>query len=341
MAAQAAPPLHYKASNLVSNVPGVALHTDANLQNAWGLAFNPNGAIWVANNHSGTSTLYDGQGASIVGLPMINVPGAAGAVGSPTGIVFNSSQDFTVTPGNPAAFIFANEDGTLAAWNPKVDFLNAKLVGGTIPSPNPIYKGLALAANGSAHYLYATDFHNAKIQVFDSTFTWVDAKKTLGCNFADATIPTGFAPFGIHNIGGALYVTYAKQDANKEDDVAGPGLGYVRVFDANGCLVKRFASTGVLNAPWAVTLAPANFGVNSNKILVGNFGDGTIHAFALDNSVKPAPLLDANDKKIKIDGLWDLAFGNGVLGQNTNSLFFSAGPNDEVNGLYGKLDVAP
>jgi len=327
-------PSHYQQTNLVADLPGVGAHTDTNLQNAWGIAFNPNGAVWVANNHSGTSSLYDGDGVAIPGLPYINVPGADGNPGNPTGIVFNSSKDF-----NAAPFIFANESGSLAAWNPAVDFLNAKIVGDAIPGKEVIYKGLALAANGNGHFLYATDFHNAKVRVFDKDFKLVDARKTLGCSFADRSIPSGFAPFGIQNINGDLYVTYALQNSKKEDDVAGPGFGYVNIFDANGCLVKRFASNGTLNAPWGVALAPASFGSHSNQVLIGNFGDGKINTFTLQQGHHEGALRDADDKVIQVEGLWGLAFGNGVLNQKTNSLFFTAGPNDETNGVYGKIDV--
>lgn len=325
---------HYQQTNLVSDLPGIAAHTDSNLQNAWGIAFNPNGAVWVANNHSGTSSLYDGDGAINSGLPFIHVPGADGNPGNPTGIVFNSSKDF-----NAAPFIFANEGGSIAAWNPAVDLLNAKIVGDAIPGKDVIYKGLALAANGNGHFLYATDFHNAEVRIFDKDFKLVDAKKTLGCNFVDPAIPSGFAPFGIQNINGDLYVTYALQDSDKEDDVAGPGLGYVNIFSTNGCLIKRFASKGSLNAPWGVALAPASYGSHSNQVLIGNFGDGKINAFTLQHGHHTGALRNAKNKAIKIEGLWGLAFGNGVLNQKTNSLFFTAGPNDENNGIYGKIDV--
>jgi uncharacterized protein (TIGR03118 family) len=326
----------YTQTNLVSDQSGVAAYTDANVQNAWGIAFNPNGAVWIANNHSGTSTLYDGNGVPFpVGKPLVvKIP----AGGDPTGIVFNSSKDFEVAPTFPAAFIFATESGGLAAWNPGVnnDPTNAhEIVAPPTDNEHPVYKGLALAANGKEHYLYATDFHNAKVDVFDKTF----AKTTLACSFSDPNIPVDFAPFGIQNINGVLYVTYAKQNAEKIDDVAGPGLGYVDIFDADGCLVRRFASGGSLNAPWGVSLAPANFGAHSDQLLIGNFGDGVINAFNAMSGDFRGALRDLKGKKIRVDGLWGLAFGNGVLDQQTKTLFFTAGPNDEVNGLYGKIEA--
>ncbi|MGH8499068.1 MAG: TIGR03118 family protein, partial [Methylococcales bacterium] len=269
----------------------------------------------------------------------VNVPGAAGP-GDPTGIVFSSSNDFNVTPNNPARFIFANESGVLAAWAPTVDLHNAIAVGGTTPDNEPpIYKGLALAGNGTNHFLYATDFHNAKVQVFDNTFNWINPTTTLGCNFSDPTIPAGFAPFGIQNINGVLYLSYAKQDADKKDDVADPGHGYVNIFDANGCLIRRFASRGPLNSPWGIALAPANFGKHGDRLLIGNFGDGAINSFGLEGGEFRGRLRNQNGAKILIDGLWGLAFGNGVLSQPTNTLFFTAGPNHEANGLYGKLEA--
>lgn len=330
----------YKLTKLVADLPGIAAHVDINLKNPWGIAFNPNGFVWVANNGTGTSTLYDGNGLVSANLPVVNVPGEGGVPGNPTGIVFNSSRDFNVTPNNPAAFIFVNEGGSLAAWSPSVDLLNAKVVGGTIPDKDPIYKGLALAGNGVDHYLYVTDFHNAKVHVFDKDFNWVTPKTKLTCDFSDRHIPSGYAPFGIQNINGALYVTYAKQDDDKEDDVAGPGFGFVNIFDSNGCLIRHFAARGRLNAPWGIALAPANFGVHSNQLLIANFGDGGINAFDLESGRFEGALRDRKGSKIKIDGLWGLAFGNGVLQQPTQTLFFTAGPNDETNGLYGKIEDA-
>ena len=328
---------YYKQTKLVSDQPGIAKNTDVNLKNPWGIAFNPNGFVWVANAGTGTSTLYDGNGTPVAALPVVNVPGASGGPGNPTGIVFNASPtDFNGSP-----FIFANESGSIAEWNPAINTLNARAVTAAVPISGepPVYKGLALATTSLGQFLYATDFHNAKVQVFNNIYTSIDAKATLGCDFTDPKIPTGFAPFGIQNINGDLFVTYAKQDANRQDDVRGKGLGYVNIFNANGCLVRRFASRGRLNAPWGLALAPAKFGKHSNQVLIGNFGDGVINAYTLAKGRFKDSLRDRKGKKIVINGLWGLAFGNGLNAQPTQSMFFTAGTNNEANGLYGKLEA--
>jgi uncharacterized protein (TIGR03118 family) len=236
----------YQQRNLVSDGFVLAEHKDTNLVNPWGIVFNPNGFVWVANNGTGVSTLYDGNGVLQSFITIPPAPGDTGA-GNPTGIVYNGSADFVISKGDvsgPSRFIFASENGTIAAWAANVDSMNALLVVDNSGS-KAIYKGLALAANGTANFLYATDFHNGKIAVFDKVFK----PHTLSGSFHDPHLPDGFAPFGIRNINGDLYVTYAKQDEDKEDDVAGKGLGFVNIFDANGQLIRRFASRGRLNAP--------------------------------------------------------------------------------------------
>ena len=325
----------YEQHNLVSDGFIPADHLDANLVNPWGVAFNPNGFVWVADNHTGVSTLYDGFGnpqSLVVSIPP--APGKSGP-GAPTGIVFNSSSDFAVTNGTtsgPSRFIFATEDGVIAGWAPNVDGTHALQA---VATPNAIYKGLALAANGTGNLLYATDFHNARIDVFDRTF----AKVNTPGGFKDPRIPPGFAPFGIQNINGNLYVTYAKQDADAEDDVAGPGLGFVNVFDADGHLLRRVARRGALNAPWGLALAPADFGEFSNRLLVGNFGDGTISAYDFHDGHFVGRLTRPDGTLLRIEGLWGIQFGNGILNQPTNVLFFAAGPDDENHGLYGSISA--
>lgn len=291
----------YQQHNLVSDGVATADHVDSNLVNAWGMVFNPNAFVWVANNGTGVSTLYEGSGnlqSLVVSIP---AAGSNGGIGKPTGIVFNSSDDFKITKGNTSGqslFIFAGEDGILAGWSPTIDFTHAvRTVDNS--AAGAIYKGLALAANGSGHFLYATDFHNGKIDAFDSAF----APATLSGSFSDPNMPEGFAPFGIQNLNGDLYVTYAKQDASKEDDVAGKGLGFVDVFDANGNLLHRVASRGALNAPWGLALAPAGFGKFGNRLLVGKFGDGTIVAYDIANGDFHGHLRQPGCSLLKIDGL--------------------------------------
>ena len=329
----------YMIHNLVSDGFATADTTDADLVNPWGIAFNPNGFVWIANNHSGVSTLFDGSGVkqSLV----VTVPPPAGGSGqsAPTGIVFSGGSEFVVTEGKksgPSRFIFATEDGTISAWAPNVDFTNAVLEIDNSES-GAIYKGLALATNGNSYYLYATDFHNGKIAVFDSSFK----PATLSGAFADSKIPAGYAPFGIQSISGNLYVTYAKQGPGAVDDAAGAGFGFVDVFDANGHLIRRFASHGKLNAPWGLALAPADFGQFSSTLLVGNFGDGRINAYDLATGGFRGQLRQTDGRPLAIEGLWGLAFGNGLFGQPTNALFFTAGPGDEEHGIYGRIETAP
>ena len=325
----------YEQHNLVSDGFISADHTDANLVNAWGVAFNPNGPVWVANNGSGTSTLYDGDGNIIPLVVQIPGPITSADPGSPTGIVFNTSTNFKVTQGTASetsAFIFATEQGTIAAWSPKIDLTHAMTVADS-SAQNAIYKGLALSAGGNGNLLYATDFHNNKIDVFDSTFK----PTTVLGKFSDPLIPAGFAPFGIQAIGGDIYVTYAKQDADKHDDVHGQGLGFVDVFDPNGFLLRRIAARGPLNAPWGLALAPAGFGRFSNCLLVGNFGDGRINAYDLVSGRFVGQLRGQDHRPLEIEGLWGLAFGNGFAAQSVNTLYFTAGPGDEAHGLYGRI----
>jgi uncharacterized protein (TIGR03118 family) len=330
----------YSIHPLVSDGANPADHVDASLRNAWGIAFNPNGFVWVADNATNTSTLYDGTGTkeNLGPFPEVHLPPATNGDAAPTGIVFNASADFVISQGGAsgtAAFMFAGENGTIMGWSPAVNLGNA-FVAYDDKTGGAIYKGLALAQNGQGNFLYATDFHNGKIDVFDKTFTRVTLKGT----FRDVNIPQGYAPFGIRNIDGNLYVTFAKQDSNREDDVPGVGFGFVDVFDANGNLIRRVATRGGLNAPWGIALAPADFGRFSNRLLVGNFGDGTIDAFDPATGNFLGQLRATNGQALKIDSLWGLSFGNGLSGQPTNSLFFTSGPGHEQHGLYGRIDAA-
>jgi uncharacterized protein (TIGR03118 family) len=331
----------YIQTNLVSDGAVPALTTDPNLLNSWGIAFFPGGPFWIADNGSGLSTLYDGLG-NIIPL-VINIPDPTGTKphgGTPTGIVAQTNPTLFMIPNttDPAEFIFDTEDGTIAAWNSVLDLTNAHIVvdnsqGGS--STGAVYKGLALGNNTTGSFLYATNFRSGKIDVFDSTFK----PATLAGSFSDPNLPNGAAPFGIANISGNLFVTYAKQDSAKHDDVPGAGLGWVDIFDTNGNLIGTFAKGGKLNAPWGVAQAPFNFGRFSNAILIGNFGDGRINAYNPINRKFLGQLADPSGKPITIDELWALTFG-GALGSDPGTLYFTAGPNDEADGLFGSLAVS-
>jgi uncharacterized protein (TIGR03118 family) len=339
----------FAQTNLVSDIPGLAAHTDPNLRNPWGTSTGPGLPIWVSDNARGVTTLYDGAGNPQPGpkdqlVVTIPAPAAAGpgAVGSPTGTVFNpSSAGFAVTSAGlsgASRFLFATEDGTLAGWNPAVDRTHAVIavdrsgVTDPIGDVGAVYKGLALATTSTGEFLYATNFRFGQVEMFDSSFNLV---KT----FTDPHVPAGFAPFGIHNIGGKLFVTFAKQDTLKHDDVAGPGNGFVDVFNTNGDLLQRFASRGRLNSPWAVTLAPSTFGAAAGEILVGNFGSGRIDSYAPTSGEPDGQLRDASGHPITVPGLWGLRFPTGSLNAAANALYFTAGINHEADGLLG--DIVP
>lgn len=327
-----ADPNLYAQRNLVADVAGAAEQLDADLVNPWGVAFNPNGFVWVADNHAGRSTLYDGNG--IKQSLVVTIPSASGAgVGSPTGITFNATSDFriAVSPGATpivAPFIFVSEDGVVSAWAPP---LTTAQVVATNPAAN--YKGVAITGDGVANHLYAADFVGRKIDVYTSTF----APTSVPGAFADPSIPSAYGPFNIMAFQGNLYVAYAKV-GDEGDEAVGKGLGYVRVFDANGVLLKRLISRGPLNAPWGMALAPAGFGRFGNRLLVGNFGDGMINAFDEKSGRFVGRLRVGRGKPEGIEGLWGIAFGPGVREQPTDTLFFAAGVDDEEHGLYGRLE---
>jgi len=266
-------------------------------------------------------------------------------------MIFNgNSSEFLVNgSGTSAHFIFSTEDGTISAWNSGTSAV-LKVDNSAVPSPGSgaVYKGLALANNGGADFLYATNFHAGTIDVFDSSFHQV----TLASGaFTDHKIPKGFAPFGIQSVTvpgtsqSVLFVTYAKQDADKHDDVAGKGNGFVDVFDTSGNLLQRVASRGALNSPWGIAAAPINFGKLSGDLPGGDFGDGQINAFRLPQGrphkfASAGQLMNVQGKPIKISGLWGMAFGNGAGAGPTNTLFFTAGTNHEADGLFGTLTTS-
>ena len=315
----------YLETRLVADTAGLgAASVDSSLKNPWGMAFGPTGVLWVSDNHSGASTLYDTTGAKRA--LVVAVPSSGSATGgAPSGIVYNPTTDFVIPGSSKALFIFAGEDGVISAWNARTG--NATLVADRSGN-GAVYKGLAMAANGGANFLFATDFKQNGVDVFDATFQFVKS-------FTDSTVPAGYAPFGIQAIGGQLYVTFAKQLAPaNQDDQAGPGNGYVDVFNTNGTVVKRFATRGALNSPWGVALAPAGFGGFSGDLLLGNFGDGRIGAYDPATGSFIDFLRDGTANPIVIDGLWGLTFGPSP---DSTTLFFTAGPDGEAHGLLGTL----
>jgi uncharacterized protein (TIGR03118 family) len=321
---------NFKSTSLVADTTAAgAANTDAKLINAWGIAFNPAGFVWVANNGTSTSTLYDGNGVPQA-LVVTTPPG-------PTGIIFNGSQDFKITQGGVTAaspFVFATEGGVIAAWSPSVN-RNATVTVFDGGSANKVYKGLAAASYLGLNYLYAADFHNNAIDVFDRTF----GPAVLPGQFRTPGLPAGYAPFNVQAIGDRIYVAYAKRPTTGDDEVSGAGLGSVSVFDTGGNFIKQLASGGALNAPWGMAMAPANFGAASNMLLVANFGDGKINAYNPNTGAFAGTLARADSTPIVIDGLWGIAFGPGINSQPTNTLFFTAGPSDEKHGLYGRIDM--
>lgn len=326
----------YKKTILVSNTEAIpAAHHDPNLVNPWGLVFGPEFS-WIANNGTNTSTLYDGKGVPqslVVTIP----PGEAGPA-APTGIVFNDSADFEVTANGvtgPAAFIFTGQGGTIAGWSGAPGFGTAAVTVYDGSDEKSVYTGLALLETGGQRFLYAADFRNAEIETFDSHFTEIESEG----GFEDPDLPAGYAPFNIQAVKDVLIVTYAKQSEELDEEEAGAGLGYVDAFDGSGHLIKRLVSQGKLNAPWGVALAPHDFGVFSDMLLIGNFGDGTINAYDPDTGEFAGTVQDLAGKPVVIEGLWALQFGNGKHDQPTNTLFFTAGTNDEKDGSYGRLDV--
>ena len=341
----------YTQTNLVSNLSGQAAVMDANLQNAWGVAFAPGGPFWVNDNNSGLATLYRGDG-TIVDFPnttmpfavVIPTPNGMGQA-APTGIVWNPTTAFMITDPKTgtkmaSAFIFDTEDGTISAWNIGLsDPSHAVLVIDNSAVPNAasgaVYKGLAFGTNAKGNFIFATNFRAGTVEAYDSNFQ--PAK--LDATFSDPNIPAGFAPFGIRNIDGDLFVTYALQDGPKHDDVAGAGNGFVDVFDTDGRLLRRFASAGALNAPWGITRTSYGFGQFSGDILIGDFGDGRINVYGSHGRFLDQ-LEDQGGNPIVIHGLWTLIFGGGAT-SSPDTLYFAAGPNQEQDGLFGTITASP
>jgi uncharacterized protein (TIGR03118 family) len=322
----------YSQTNLVADTPGVAAFTDPLLINPWGMSFSSSSPFWISDAGSGVSTLYKGDGSSVPLVVSIPAPEGSKIPAIPTGQVFNGTTNFVVT-GNgvsaAAAFLFVTINGTIAGWSPTVDGTHA-ITAVDNSALGAIYTGLASANTIKGSFLYAANFHDGSVEMYDSNFQLV---KT----FTDVTLPPGFAPFGIRNLKGKLYVTYARQDAARQFDAPGNGRGFVVVFDIQGNKLSTLVSHGALNSPWGVAIAPATFGKFGNALLVGNFGNGRINAYDRETGAFLGGVLDSSGKAIVIDGLWALEFGNGKAAGLQKFLYFTAGPAGGTHGLLGSL----
>jgi uncharacterized protein (TIGR03118 family) len=340
---------------LVSNkteVVASAATIDANLQNPWGIAVGPGAPFWISDNNDNLTTLYSGTGVNetqgITGSATtgIAIPAsAAGVAANPTGQVFNGGGGFMIPTSSgqeTALFIFDGEGGLISAWaqNSGATAVTAYDDGIVNAGNHAVYKGLAIGTLNGATFLYATDLHNNKVDVFDTNFSKPAAMQG---KFVDPNLPAGFAPFGITALNGQLYVTFAKQDSAMHDEIAGAGLGYVDIFDFSGNLVSQFASAGALNAPWGVAIAPAGFGSLQGEVLIGNFGDGTINIFSPNGTslaTSKGPLVAGNGQPMTFPGLWALAFGNGDSDKPITTLFYTAGFASQTDGVFGTITTS-
>lgn len=317
-----------------------ATNVDSNLVNAWGLSRGSGSPWWISDNGMGVSTLYNAAGVPfppnsthplVVKIPTPDGTGTS----APTGTVFNATTAFLVGPSAKAIFLFVTEDGTIAGWNPTV---NPDAVIVKNRAGKAVYKGCAIAqVNGNPRF-YATNFVSGRVEVFDSSFHQLHLDDDDAFHFPD--LDENWSPFNIQNVGGNLIVTFAHRAPGSHDEDHGAGLGFVGVFDPKGHLLSRLRHGSWFNAPWGAAAAPGDFGKFSHRLLIGNFGDGTIHAFNLFTGEHEGMMLDdTTGQGLVIDGLWGISFGGGNATNNgpTNTLFFTAGPNDESDGLFGQL----
>ena len=308
---------------------GVA-NVDPNLKNAWGIAISPVGSFWISSNNKGLSVIYDRGGAAI--NPPVLVPSQVSrSGGSPSGVIYNTTNDFPMPGGGGVSkFIFAQEDGTIAAWSSG----DSTITVADRSATGAVYKGIAIASDGGGNFLYLANFKGRKVDVFDSHFNIVTDKL-----FADPSIPAGFGPFNIVNINGKLFVLYAKlKSPDNTEDEKGPGNGFINVFNPDGTLVQRFTSQGVLNSPWGMTLAPAGFGQGDQAYLVANSGDGLINVFN-SNGSWVRQMRNVLGGMIAIDGIRGIMFPvNNEPPGDPNQLFFTAGPQSGSHGMFGYIN---
>ena len=329
--AHAQPANSYTQTNLISDGSVTAQSTDKTLINPWGIAIGQQTPFWINDAGSGISAIVDAAGHKqfTVKIPSAG-PGTA--TGTPTGIAFNATSDFALSTGGPALFVFDNLDGSISAWNAALTDAQRKVDNS---AHGAVYTGLAIVNNAAGNFLLAANLGTDAIDVFDTKF----APATLAGNFTDPTLPAGYAPFNVHVLNGQVYVLYAQQTPGGGPPTPGPGAGYVSVFDNSGNLVQRAISGGALNAPWGLALAPSGFGAFGGDLLVGNFGDGTINVYDPKTFASLGQLQDANGKPIQNDRLWEILFGQNGTG-DPNTLYFSAGVNDEKGGLFGSIAAA-
>ncbi len=335
----------FQQTNLISDGVVPAKLIDPALVNPWGIAESATSPFWLSDNGTGLATIYSvppNNSSVTKGGFFVNVPPATGAtMSNPTGQVFNGvAGGFKLKNGSPATFLFDSEDGAISGWNPALGFgpgaVNGSIAvdnGNSDPSKNAVYKGLAI--DNTDGWLYASNFRSDEIEMYNSSFDLVNS-------FTDPTLPAGYAPFDVQVLNGKLYVTFALQDAAKHDDVAGLGHGFVDVFNLNGTGEQRLVSGGALDSPWGLAIAPTGFGAFSGDLLVGNFGNGMINAYNATTGAFIGALDGTNGNPLAIDGLWGLRFGNGAAGGGSlSSLYFTAGPNGESDGLFGSLTAVP
>jgi len=319
---------------LTSDIPAVGSFNDTNLVNPWGMSITPTGPWWISDNGTGLSTLYAGTGqpqSLVVTIPT----GTGSGTGTPTGTVYNASTTDFKIHNQVTPFLFCTEDGTISGWYAG----STAFIAVNNNTSGAVYKGMALASANGANYLYVANFHAATVEVYDGSY----APHSFGSNaFVDSSLPSGYAPFNVQNIGNnRLVVTYAKQDANRHDDVPGPGNGYVDVYDTQGNLQFRLTHVLYLNSPWGVVVAPSTFSGFANDLLIGNFGSGLITAYNASTGAWIGNMLNVANLPVEINGLWGLAFGNGGQGGSTNTLYFTAGYFDEGHGIFGMITPHP
>jgi uncharacterized protein (TIGR03118 family) len=345
-------PTTFTQTNLISDgsrQAGPAQQTDPNLINPWGVAYSATGPFWISENNSGVSSIdsVTASGVTLNVIPPVTIapPTTDSGSAAPTGQVFNSLAStgaFMLQDGSPASFLFATEDGTISGWNPAAGTQSIIAVnesanpadGNEAQGVGAVYKGLALADTDNSPMLYAANFRHGTVDVYDQNFNAVNS-------FTDTNLPAGYAPFNVQVLDGKLFVTFALQDDAKHDDVAGPGNGFVDEFDLQGHLLARVASGGPLDSPWGLAIAPSSFGTFGGDLLVGNFGDGTIEAYNLKNDQFVGNLTDASGNPIVIPDLWELIPGNNGSAGNSNTIYFTAGVQDEMHGLFGSLTANP